>query len=801
MKISRNWLNDYIDISDLGTEQLADTLTLLGLEIESIDHPGDAVREVFVGKILSIDKHPDADSIVVCKTDVGGPEPLTICCGATNMKPGDKVPTAVIGALLPGDFRITKRKMRGIASEGMMCSTKELGLGQDADGLMILPDDLEVGADIRPFIGLDDVVFEIEVTPNRGDWASMIGVARELSAKLQRPMKEPEIALKESGTDINSLTSVTVEDTARCPRYMGRLLQNVTVQPSPEWLAKRLRSAGQRPINNIVDITNFVLLETGQPLHAFDFDLLAENRIVVRTAKSGEKMTTLDGEERALEDDMLVIADAKSPQCIAGVMGGAQSEVGETTRNIFLESAFFDPITVRRTSRKLSLISESSQRFQRGADLDRTAWALDRAATLIQEYGGADVAKAAIDVYPTPAKPRQVTLRYARCNQFLGMDVPKDLQRGYLTGLGFRILDENDESCTVEVPLRRHDVAHEADLIEEVVRLHGYENCPSTLPRVRQNTQVFAPEDKRLRRLRRFLVGKGMTELYSWTFTNHDDLQKAKVPLPEGWSPVVLENPLSEKQALMRPTLLPTLLNTAAYNINRGNTDLVTFELGPVYGDLGGDQESVQHTNLGIMLSGNAESKHWSRDVRAVDLFDLKGIIEAVGVHFGKTLRLLADNEIGPYQKGQSARIALGKDIIGHCGKIQKSVCGGYDVNGAVFAAEVTLDVLLQKTPKPAPFQEIPAFPKSLRDLAVVVDAQLPVGNLVETITKAGGKLLREVEVFDIYTGDQVDAGKKSVAFRLAFQSPEKTLTDKTIQKSMDGIVSQLDKQHGAILR
>jgi phenylalanyl-tRNA synthetase beta chain len=801
MKISRNWLNDYIDITDLSTEELADTLTLLGLEIESIEHPGEEIQEVCVGKILSIDPHPDADSIVVCKTDVGRDAPLTICCGATNMKAGDKVPTAVIGATLPGDFKITKRKMRGIASEGMMCSTKELGLGEDADGLMILPEDYEIGTDIRPYIGLDDVVFEIEVTPNRGDWASMIGVARELSARLGRPLKTPDVAIAEEGPEIGTLTSVTVEDTARCPRYMGRMLQAVTVQPSPEWLARRLRAAGQRPINNIVDITNFVLLETGQPLHAFDYDKLAESRIVVRTAKDGEKMTTLDDEERSLDSETLVIADAKHPQCIGGVMGGAESEVGEGTTNIFLESAFFDPISVRKTSRKLALISESSQRFQRGADPEMAAWALDRAAALMQECGGAKVSTGVLDEYPEPMVPRQVTLRYARTNDFLGQPVPMDKQRAYLEGLGFEVIHSDAEECTVRVPLRRHDVSHEADLIEEVARLHGYDQFPATLPRVRQNDQVFAPEDNQVRGLRRFLVGKGLTEFYSWTFTNQADLDKCRVPLGDGRRPVALENPLSEKQALMRPTLLPTLLNSATHNLNRGNADIAAFELGPVYADETGEDAAVQSLNLGILLAGNAEPAHWTHEARPVDIFDLKGILEAVAAYTGKELTLEADDAVGPYQKGQSAVVRCGKDVIGHCGKMSVSVCDGFGFDALVYVAEVTVDALVKKAPKSAAFQEIPAFPKSLRDLAVVVDQSLPVGELVGTINKSGGKFLKEVEVFDIYTGDQVDSGKKSVAFRLAFQSPEKTLTDKNTQKFMDGIVKQLDKQHGAALR
>ncbi len=496
------------------------------------------------------------------------------------MQAGDTVPTAVVGATLPGGFKIGRRKMRGIESQGMMCSARELGLGEDHAGLLILPPDLPVGQDAKPLLGLDDVIFEIEVIPNRGDWASMLGVARELAALYGRPLRIPELRLKETGPEAGALSSVTIEDPEKCPRYIGRVLTGIHVGPSPQWLAARLLAAGQRPINNIVDVTNYVLLETGHPLHAFDCDKLAENRIVVRCARPGETIQTLDGENRALSEDMLVIADAAAPQAVAGVMGGEDSEVGEGTTRIFLESAYFNPISVRRTSRKLGLITEASQHFQRGADPEMAVYAINRAAALMHELAGGEVATGLLDEYPAPLEVREVRLRYQRANGLLGTDIEPAFQREALEKLAFEVTAENEDGITVRVPSWRHDVTQEADLIEEVARLYGYDNIQVTLPRVRQNDIIFAPEETVLRKLRRHLVGLGLTELLSWTFSSPEAVAEAGLEGPY-LDMVRLDNPLSERQATMRSTLLPGLLAAAAHNFNRGTNDIAAFELGP----------------------------------------------------------------------------------------------------------------------------------------------------------------------------------------------------------------------------
>lgn len=800
MQISLNWLKEYVDI-EVPVDELAHQLTMLGLEIEAISRPGEEIHDVYVGRVLAIEPHPDADKLVVCKTDTGGDTPLQIVCGASNMQEGDMVPTAVVGATLPGGFKIGRRKMRGIESQGMMCSAKELGLGEDHSGLMILPQDLPLGEDVKPLLGLDDVVFEIEVIPNRGDWASMIGVARELAALYGKPLRIPEITLPEAGPAADALSSVTIEDPEKCPRYIGRVLRNVQAGPSPQWLATRLIAAGQRPINNIVDITNYVLLETGHPLHAFDYDKLHENRIVVRCAKPGETIRTLDEEQRTLAEDMLVIADAEAPQAVAGVMGGADSEVGEGTARIFLESAYFNPVSVRRTSRKLGLMTEASQHFQRGADPEMAVYAINRAAALMHELAGAEVAEGLLDEYPNPLEVREVRLRYTQTNRLLGADIAPEFQRDALEKLAFESISQDGQGVAVRVPTWRHDVTLEADLIEEIARLYGYNNIPVTLPRVRQSEMVFAPEENVLRRLRKYLVGLGLTELLSWTFSSPEAVREAGL---DGayLDMVALDNPLSERQATMRSTLLPGLLATAAHNFNRGVFDISAFELGPAYHPAGAGELPTQTPCLGILLAGAPEPAHWSRGARQADFYDLKGLAEAVfeffGVHEGVEW---ARSELALFQTAQAADIALGGTVIGHCGRVANAVRKVNDIEHPVYLAELKLEPLLARDYAIPQFEAVPPFPPSLRDMAVLVDQSVPAGALLHTAAKAGGNLLKTAEIFDIYTGEQVPAGKKSVALSLVFQSQERTLTDKDTQKSWNKILKQLEKQHGAELR
>lgn len=798
MRVSLNWLKEYVDIP-VGVEELADRLTMLGIEIEAIERPGAGIHDVFIGQILSIDPHPDADKLVVCRTDVGKGEPLQIVCGAKNMKPGDKVPTAVVGAALAGGFEIGKRKMRGIESYGMMCSARELGLGDDHSGLMILDPSLPVGESVLSHLGLDDVILDIEVTPNRGDWACMIGVAREVAAFFGLEVRYPEIKITESGVPVSQLSSVTIENAELCPRYVGRVLTDVRMGPSPQWMCSRLIASGQRPISNVVDITNYVLMETGHPLHAFDFDLLKENRIVVRNPRPGETITTIDGQVRELTPDMLIIADGKSPVAVAGVMGGSESEVGDGTTRVFLEGAYFQPTSIRRTSRALGMQTEASAHFQRGADPEMALFAVNRAAMLMQQLAGAQIAKGLLDEYPNRVPERSITLRYGRTDHLLGTSVPPETQCNILKKLGFRITDKSGEKCTVSVPTWRHDATQEADLIEEVARLYGYDRIEVTLPQVRPVEQVFAPTDAPIRALRRFLVGQGLTEFFNWSFSCPEDV--AACGLDGSYANmVVLQNPLSEKQATMRSSLIPGMMACVSRNVRHGVLDVTAFEIGPVYIPIAGRELADEPVRLGIVLTGNGGAKHWSRPLQGLDLFDVKGYCEAVFEHLGIEGQF-EEAEFGTFQAGQCGRILIGDRPVGHLGQVKASISKAYDIEQPVFMAEMDLEALLAiKAPTPQ-FRPIPAFPPSRRDMALLVDTGVAAGALRTAAAEAGGKLLTSVEIFDIYTGKQVPEGKKSVALNLVFQSDERTLTDEDTQKAWDRVLKKLQASFGASLR
>ncbi|MEK7793834.1 MAG: phenylalanine--tRNA ligase subunit beta [Candidatus Hydrogenedentota bacterium] len=793
MKLSLNWLKDYIDL-DVSVAELCERMTMLGLEIENVEHIGAEISGVVIGKILEINPHPDADKLVVCRTDVGQAEPLQIVCGAKNMKPGDLVPTATPGGTLPGGITLGKRKMRGVESQGMMCSARELGMGEDHDGLLILDPSFQIGSDAKAALGLDDVVLDIEVIPNRGDWASVIGISRELSAAYGIPMRMPETQAAESGAPAASVSSVTIEDSDICPRYVGRIVRGVKIGPSPTWLVRRLASAGQRSINNVVDITNYVLMETGQPLHAFDFDRLTDQRIVVRRARGGETIKTIDQETRTLTSEMLVIADAKSPVAVAGVMGGCDSEVGAGTTNIFLESAYFEPTQIRRTARGLNLKTEASQRFQRGADPEMALFAANRAARLLAEIAGGQAAPGALDEYPRKQTTPEIALRFARSDALIGCPVDAATQQRYLTALGFKEARADAASVTVTPPSWRYDCSIEADLIEEVVRLHGYEKVPATLPSVRRTEVVLAPDLSKLFELRHFMAGLGLSEFIHWTFTCLADVERAG--LGERYGQMLgLMNPLTENHSTMRRTLIPQLIQAASSNLRKNVPYVAAFEIGPVF--MPQEELPEETQRLGIVLAGT-RPKHWAGAERAVDFYDLKGLLEAVLAHLGVEAEY-SESDLPCFAPGEGASLVSGKKAIGDLGRIHPKVAEAFETTTDVYAAEIDLSAVIGvRVPVPQ-FKEIPAFPHSLRDLAVVVDQKIQVGALLAEVRQAGGKLLHEARVFDVYTGKPVPEGKKSVAIGLVFQSGEGTLTDKdtdkAVQKIRQGLVQEFEAE------
>ncbi len=798
MKISLNWLKEYINIP-VTPKELAEHMTMLGLEIESIEEPGKEIQNVFVGKILDIQPHPQADKLVVCKTDIGRGEPLQIICGAKNMKVGDKVPTAIDGALLPGGFKITARKMRGVESQGMMCSGAELKVEEDSEGLLILNPDTPIGEDIRKILGLDDVIFEIEITPNRGDWASYLGLARELSAYYNVPVTLPDIKITEIEATADSVSSVTIECPDLCPRYAGRVIQNVKIAPSPDWLARKLLSAGQRPINNVVDITNFVLLETGHPLHAFDFNKLEENRIVVRLAKENETIRTLDGELRTLTTSQMVIADANKPQALAGIMGGADSEVDENTKNVFLESAYFNPISIRRTARVHNLLTEAAQHFQRGADPEMVIWAINRATSLIQQLAGGDVLKGILDEYPQKVEQKTVKLRYARTNKRIGLNIDKDYQKKVLINLGFATKQETNDDIEFMVPTWRHDVSLEEDLIEEIARFYGYDKIPNTLPKIRQQTNViFDTSFKKIHRIRTLLVNKGLIECYSWTFSNPEIMVQLK--FPESYlNMVTLQNPLSKNVSTMRTSIIPNLIMTAQKNHLLDTISI--FEIGPVF--IPDDKKELpdEPQKLGILLSGFAHPRLWCySNRRKFDFFDLKGLIEDIFNDLSVSFRIEKGN-LPFLHPGQSMKLTCQNKEVGIAGKINPKMARDFDIDENTYICELDLNQIMSITPKSNVYKTISEFPTTTRDLAILIDRSIPVAEIFTSLKSVGEGILQKIELFDVYTGEQVPKDKKSIALGFTFCSLEKTLTDEEINSVMNTIMEKLQSKFKAQIR
>jgi len=796
MKISLNWLKEYCNLP-VSFKELAEQMTMLGIEIESIEEPGKEIENIFVGKILDIQQHPQADKLVVCKTDIGKGEPLQIICGAKNMKVGDKVPTAIDGATLPGGFKITRRKMRGIESFGMMCSGVELKVEEDSEGLLILHPDMPIGEDIKKVLGLDDIIFEIEITPNRGDWASYIGLARELSAYYNVPLTLPKIEFIEEEKTVSSVSSVTIECPDYCPRYSGRVIQNVRISSSPDWLARKLMSAGQRPINNIVDITNFVLLETGHPLHAFDLDKLNENRIVVRLAKDGEEIRTLDGELRTLNSNQMIIADAIKPQALAGIMGGADSEVDNGTVNVFLESAYFDPVSIRRTARHHNLLTEAAQHFQRGADLEMVVWALNRATALIQELAGGEVLKGVLDEYPKKIERKTVKLRYKRTEKRTGVDIDKNFQKSTMTKLGFTIKDENEEEVFFIVPSWRHDVSLEEDLIEEIARFYGYDKIPNTIPKIRQSGAVFDTTFKKTHRIRELLVHKGFTECYSWTFSNPDIMKQLKFS-EDYLNMVFLQNPLSKNLSTLRTTIIPNLLTTAQKN--HLEDTLSVFEIGPVFIPDVKNLLPNEPQKIGILISGIAHPRLWCYDRRQYDFFDLKGVIEDILNELQITYRVQR-LEFPLFHSGQSMRITNQNDELGIVGKISPKIAHELEINENTYISELNLEKIFKIISKKKLYKTISEFPSTSRDLSILVKRTLPVSDIFISLKSIGEGILQKIELFDVYTGEQVPKDKKSVALGFTFCSEERTLTDSEIDAVMKQIIEKLQKQFDAQIR
>ena len=797
MNVSIKWLKEYVDF-DLSPEALAERLLMLGMEIESVKRLGEGLDRVVVGRINTVDKHPQADKLVLCNVDVGSDTDAQIVCGAPNAREGLVAPVALIGAQLPNGLTIKRAKIRGEESQGMLCSEQELDISDEASGLMELPDDTQIGAPIVEAIGLDDVVIELEITPNRPDCLSMIGVAREISVITGNPLRLPEVNVQQGTADVHDLTSVTIEAPDICPRYAARVIRGIKIAPSPTWLQRRLEAIGVGTINNIVDITNYVLMEYGHPLHAFDYHRLAENRIVVRRAKPGEKLKTIDVEEHELTPDMLVIADAENPVALAGVMGGFDSEITDQTVDVLLESAYFHPPSIRKTSKALGMHTEASHRFERGADPEGIIPALNRAAQLIAEIAGGEICSGIVDVYPGKQEAINIQLRPERTNFVLGTKIGEEEMRDILTRLGFTVSD----AFEVTAPTFRPDVSQEIDLVEEIARVYGFDNIPTTLPRGDiPIPQVDRKEDLR-ERVKIYLLQCGMMEAMNYAFYPPDVFDRIRFestdPLRQA---VQIANPLTEDQSIMRTTLLPSLLANAQRNRNHQINDVQFFECSKVFIPNGTDEYPNEPERVAGIIAGNLGAGVYGDPLRPADFFDIKGVVEGMLDRCGVSDYTITHTDHPTFHPGRRAEICIEDKALCVFGEAHPEVLENYDLPHKAYLFELDFERLAGVVEPMKQFEPIPIYPSVNRDLAIVLDADTPASRPTEIIKAAGGELVSALHLFDVYTGEQVPEGKKSLAFAIEYRSITETLTDEIVDQVHGGILDQLEQELGATLR
>jgi len=793
VKVSLRWLEDYVRI-DVPARKLAELLTMSGTKVETIHEPGKDIHGVVVADVIAIEDHPNADNLTLVDIAVEG-EQSRVVCGARNFSVGDKVPYAAVGAGLPG-MEIAERKIRGEVSRGMLCSAAELGISKDHSGILVLPEESQSGADITRVLGLDDVILELELTPNRPDCMGMIGIAREVSALLGHELRLPEL----TGTAIGDggRIAVKLEDAEGCPRYVAHLIEGVTAGPSVGWVAARLLGAGIRPISNVVDATNYILMETGHPLHAFDANKVHDSTIVVRRARRGERMRTLDGIDRDLDAGDLLIADPRKPLAIAGVMGGEESEVSETTTSVILESAYFDPDSIAVTSRRHGLRTEASARFERGMDPEGVVFAAARGAQFIALTAGSGPSSAVVDEYPVEIERSRITLRPQRTDRILGIEVSAQAQAGRLRSLHLTVT-EADGRLEVEIPGFRPDLRREVDLVEEVVRLGGFEVLPSTLPPGASGG--LSTSQKLDRTVRRELVTLGVTEAWTTALGATADLDALGLDDDHpARRMVALMNPLVEQQNRLRTTLLPGLLRAVARNVSHHVEDVALFELARVYepSDVKLPREPAV---LGIVATGRRKLQTWNAPARSWDFFALKGALEALAGSLGWGTLGFAPAQGAPFHPTRAAIVSLDGTEIGSMGELHADVCDRFDVPEGTVIVEVGLASLLARDHERVKAEELPRFPSTFIDLAVVIDDSTPAGDVHAAIVEAGAPELVSARLFDRYTGEQVPAGKASLAYALELRAADRTLTDEDALAVRDRVVERLAERFGAQLR
>ncbi len=818
MRISYEWLKTMVDVPENPSE-LVDEFVRTGTEVEAVERVGANLDHVVTAKVISKQPHPDSDHMYVCQVDVGEknlgadgkPEPLQIVCGAQNFNEGDHIVTAMIGAVLPGDFKIKKSKLRGVASMGMNCSERELGLGNDHDGIIILPEDAPVGMDFTDYRGMSDTVIDCEITPNRPDCLSMCGMAVEVSAMLDEDthIELPHVQA-ECGPDAHDLVDVAIDDAELCQRYTARVVRNVKIGPSPEWLARRVIAAGSRPINNVVDVTNYVMYLTGQPLHAFDLGKLAERdgkrHIVVRAAHEGEKLETLDGVERTLTPDMAVITDdGQAAVALAGVMGGMNSEIDENTTDVLLESATFSSGHVSRTSRNLDLMSEASIRYERQVDGANCANVAEIAAALFEQCCGAEVCPGTVDVYPVIVPAPVIDFRPDRARMLCGADVPDEFMTTRLTRLGCKVEPAGEGHLTVTAPTNRPDLTREVDLIEEVCRLWGEGDITPTLPAAKNHAGGLTVEQRRVRLIGQTLRACGLSETSTYCFADPNDLVKLGITDEGRGIPVKIINPLVADQSQMRQSMLPGLVRSVAYNLDHGVPNVALYEIGRVfYGHENTSQPDEPSFVAGVMAGKRADDA-WNQKFGEYDFFDAKGAVESLldALRLTKVRFKVAEPEQYPWlQPGRAAEVLSQGEVIGWVGNIHPANLQKVGVDVPVVAFELSVEHLLRLAKKELPYVDVPTLPGVTHDLAIVVDEAVTYEQLVQRITSAGGKLLADVRLFDVYRDRvRVGEGKKSMAFSLTYRAADRTLTSEEVEKAHEKLVNKVLRATGGEVR
>jgi phenylalanyl-tRNA synthetase beta chain len=829
MKVTLNWLKQYVDFN-WSPEELTERLTMLGLEVEGVQKISGAFDGIVVAQVVARDKHPNADKLSLCRVNDGTDE-RQIVCGAQNFKGGDKVPMILPGASLPpkpGEkepFTIKVGKIRGVESHGMLCSADELGIEPETiglkkeDGLLILRKDAKVGQPFGEYLGRSgsDVVYDLEVTPNRPDLNSVIGIAREIAAITGNALRIPDVgqASRLSQTSKEKLGSgatpdlraadlvaVRNDEPELCPRYTARIVRKVKVGPSPDWLKSVLEKVGLRSINNVVDITNYVMLESGQPLHAFDYHLLKGSdanppKIIIRRASEREKFTTLDGKERALTNQMLLIADETKPVALAGIMGGKNSEINDATTDVLIESAYFKPQNIRATSKKLELRTDSSYRFERGGDVEICDWASRRAAQLICDLAGGQVLGHAIDNFPQPTPAKPITLHFAKTKDLLGIGISHSEQVSFLTKLGLTVTEQTPGICTFKIPSWRVDLKREVDLIEEVGRLFGIEKIPATSPRGALGASAFDSVYDQIAEVRRILTGLGLNEAQGQTLIAKSEVRSQK---PE--EIVALANPLSSDMDVLRPSLLPGLIHSLRHNLSRKNYDVALFEIGRIFISQNG--AAKEDRRVAIALTGQSAQNFWSGENRDAkfNAYDLKGIAEEFFEQFGLRGILFARRGESTPLFLESAMISLGGKLpLGEIGQLLPTLAKTYNLRDAVFLAEFNLDLLLSKRNASKSFKSLPQLPSIRRDVAMLVPEATTHESVLQTVKQTKPANLENVELFDVFRGKNVPEGQKSLAYAFTYRAPEKTLTDAEVNAAHAKIVEAFKSQLHAAVR